>query len=47
LSARHIDALDALLTSWSGQGAVHLPGGIRVRRSSGRLVAETDPVTDF
>lgn len=46
LSGRHVDALDALLTSWSGQGAVHLPGGIRVRRASGRLVADTGPVTD-
>jgi tRNA(Ile)-lysidine synthase len=46
LSARHVDALDALLTSWSGQGAVHLPGAIRVRRTSGRLVADADPVTD-
>jgi tRNA(Ile)-lysidine synthase len=41
LSARHVDALDALLISWSGQGAVHLPGGIRVRRTGGRLVTET------
>jgi tRNA(Ile)-lysidine synthase len=41
LSARHVDALDALLTSWSGQGAVHLPGDIRVRRTGGRLVAVT------
>jgi tRNA(Ile)-lysidine synthase len=41
LSARHIDALDTLLTSWSGQGAVYLPGGVRVRRTGGQLVAET------
>ncbi len=41
LSARHIDALDALLTAWSGQGAVHLPGDFRVRRTSRRLVAES------
>ncbi|MGH3646404.1 MAG: tRNA lysidine(34) synthetase TilS [Micromonosporaceae bacterium] len=39
LSARHIDALDALLVAWSGQGPVHLPGDIRVRRTAGRLVA--------
>lgn len=41
LSARHVDALDALLTRWSGQGAVHLPGGIRVRRAGGRLLVES------
>ena len=39
LSARHVDALDALVTEWSGQGPVYLPGGITVRRVSGRLVA--------
>lgn len=38
LSHRHIDALDALVTDWHGQGAVHLPGGIRAVRDRGALV---------
>jgi tRNA(Ile)-lysidine synthase len=38
LSHRHIEALDALVTDWHGQGAVHLPGGIRVIRDRGALV---------
>jgi tRNA(Ile)-lysidine synthase len=38
LSHRHVEALDALVTDWHGQGAVHLPGGILVRRSRGLLV---------
>ncbi|WP_200210219.1 tRNA lysidine(34) synthetase TilS [Micromonospora coerulea] len=37
LSHRHVDALDALVTQWHGQGAVHLPGGLRVARQEGRL----------
>lgn len=32
LSAAHVDALDALVTRWRGQGAVHLPAGIQVLR---------------
>jgi len=36
-SARHVDALDALVVSWSGQGPVHLPGGARAWRACGRL----------
>jgi tRNA(Ile)-lysidine synthase len=38
LSHRHVEALDALVTAWRGQGAVHLPGGIRVAREGGTLV---------
>ncbi|MBM2617182.1 tRNA lysidine(34) synthetase TilS [Actinoplanes sp. LDG1-06] len=38
LSHRHVEALDALVTDWRGQGAVHLPGGIRVVRDHGALV---------
>nr|WP_240669758.1 tRNA lysidine(34) synthetase TilS [Actinoplanes solisilvae] len=38
LSHRHVEALDALVTDWHGQGAVHLPGGIRVVRERGVLV---------
>ncbi|WP_435737055.1 tRNA lysidine(34) synthetase TilS [Cellulosimicrobium sp. PMB13] len=33
----HVDALDALVVDWRGQGAVHLPGDLRGRRSCGRL----------
>ncbi|MBE1875153.1 ATP-binding protein [Myceligenerans pegani] len=36
-TARHIDALDALVVGWSGQGPAHLPGGARAERSCGRL----------
>ena len=38
LSHRHVEALDALITDWHGQGPVHLPGGIQVARQAGRLV---------
>ncbi|MDQ6850643.1 MAG: tRNA lysidine(34) synthetase TilS [Actinomycetota bacterium] len=45
LSARHVAALDALVTSWHGQGPLELPGGVRVVRASGRLNAiPTSPV---
>ncbi|WP_431892346.1 tRNA lysidine(34) synthetase TilS [Micromonospora haikouensis] len=37
LSHRHVEALDALVTAWHGQGEVHLPGGLRVARRAGRL----------
>lgn len=37
LSAGHLCALDELLTDWHGQLGVDLPGGVRVRRVSGRL----------
>jgi len=39
LSQRHIDALDALVTAWHGQGPVALPGGVTVTRRSGRLIS--------
>ncbi|GAA0480178.1 tRNA(Ile)-lysidine synthase [Paractinoplanes deccanensis] len=38
LSHRHVEALDALVTAWHGQGPVHLPGGIQVARAGGALV---------
>jgi tRNA(Ile)-lysidine synthase len=38
LQAVHLHAVDALLTRWRGQGAVALPGGASVLRTSGRLV---------
>lgn len=37
LSHRHVAALEALVTDWHGQGATHLPGGLRVARRAGRL----------
>ncbi|MBN1171384.1 MAG: tRNA lysidine(34) synthetase TilS [Micromonosporaceae bacterium] len=37
LSSRHIEALDALVTRWHGQKAVHLPTGVRVIRRCGQL----------
>ncbi|NJP34089.1 tRNA lysidine(34) synthetase TilS [Micromonospora thermarum] len=39
LSYRHVAALEALVTGWRGQGAAHLPGGIRVFRRADRLTA--------
>ncbi len=38
LAAAHVDAVDALLLRWRGQGPVHLPGGARAHRACGRLV---------
>jgi tRNA(Ile)-lysidine synthase len=40
LTRRHVLALDRLLTDWHGQGPVALPGGVRVARECGKLVAE-------
>ncbi len=39
LSYRHVTALEALVTGWHGQGAAHLPGGLRVVRRDGRLTS--------
>jgi tRNA(Ile)-lysidine synthase len=39
LSARHVDALDALVTRWHGQRAVALPGALQITRRGGRLTA--------
>jgi tRNA(Ile)-lysidine synthase len=38
LSHRHVEALDALVTGWHGQGPCALPGDIRVARREGELV---------
>jgi len=38
LTSTHIDAVDALIADWSGQGGVDVPG-LRVSREDGRLVA--------
>jgi tRNA(Ile)-lysidine synthase len=37
LSSKHIDALDALVSDWHGQGPAALPGGIWVARQESRL----------
>jgi tRNA(Ile)-lysidine synthase len=39
-TASHVEALDALVMAWRGQGAVGLPGGVRVRRVAGWLRAD-------
>src|SRR5215472_16604098 len=41
LTAGHIDALDALVTSWHGQRGADLPGGVRGQRQRGRLLFTT------
>src|SRR5215472_1154420 len=38
LAARHIEALDSLVTSWHGQRWTDLPGGIRGTRHCGKLL---------
>jgi tRNA(Ile)-lysidine synthase len=40
LTAHHVDALDALVVRWRGQGPVDLPGGVRARRVSARLALD-------
>ncbi|MDN5797902.1 MAG: tRNA lysidine(34) synthetase TilS [Intrasporangium sp.] len=37
VSAAHVESLDALLTSWHGQGPLHVPGGIAVARDNGSI----------
>lgn len=37
LAAVHIEAVDALITNWRGQGPLQLPGPVVVRRTDGRL----------
>ena len=37
LSADHLAAVEAMVTSWRGQGEASLPGGVKVARISGRL----------
>jgi tRNA(Ile)-lysidine synthase len=37
VSADHLSAVEALVTSWRGQGESSLPGGVKVARISGRL----------
>jgi tRNA(Ile)-lysidine synthase len=44
LFAVHVDALDALVTSWRGQVGVDLPGGLRATRQGGRISIAKTPV---
>ena len=45
LTAAHVESLDALLTSWHGQGPLHLPGRVRGSRSGDQVtVAGMRPV---
>jgi len=37
VSADHVSAVEALISAWKGQGALNLPGGVKVERISGRL----------
>jgi tRNA(Ile)-lysidine synthase len=37
VSFTHVEACDALLTGWHGQGPVSLPGGVSASRSAGRV----------
>jgi len=37
ITAEHVASVEALVTSWHGQGACSLPGGVKVSRISGRL----------
>ena len=39
LSQTHLESVDALVTAWHGQAGADVPGGLRVRRVAGRLVA--------
>jgi tRNA(Ile)-lysidine synthase len=46
LAATHIEAVDALITGWRGQGPLQLPGAVEVRRTNGRLAfGETAPAS--
>jgi tRNA(Ile)-lysidine synthase len=43
ITADHVSAIEALVTSWRGQGALDLPGGVKVERISGRLSLLAQP----
>ena len=43
ITADHLAGVDALVTSWHGQGQVSLPGGVKVERISGRLSLLAQP----
>jgi tRNA(Ile)-lysidine synthase len=43
LGHKHVDAVDALVTAWHGQGPTALPGGVHVQRRDGRLTVLAAP----
>jgi tRNA(Ile)-lysidine synthase len=43
ITADHLAGVEALVTSWHGQGALNLPGGVKVERISGRLSLLAQP----
>ena len=43
ITADHLAPVEALVTSWHGQGAISLPGGVKVERISGRLSLLAQP----
>jgi tRNA(Ile)-lysidine synthase len=45
LGHRHVAALDALVTTWHGQGPTALPGGIEVHRRDGLLLSVSPDAT--
>jgi tRNA(Ile)-lysidine synthase len=46
LSAAQVEALDALVTAWRGQGAVHLAGAIAAQRKCGKLEFRAFPSSE-
>ncbi|MCL2668340.1 MAG: tRNA lysidine(34) synthetase TilS [Micrococcales bacterium] len=43
LGVRHVEAVEALVMAWHGQGPVYLPGRVLARRDHGRLRIEPCP----
>jgi len=43
ITADHLAGVEALVTSWHGQGALSIPGGVKVERISGRLSLLAQP----
>lgn len=43
ITADHVASVEALITSWKGQGEISLPGGVKVARLSGRLSLSNQP----
>ncbi|MFJ9557377.1 tRNA lysidine(34) synthetase TilS [Nocardiopsis sp. NPDC101807] len=43
LTARHVRELERLVVDWRGQAHIDLPGGVRGRRSAGRIRFEAGP----
>lgn len=41
ITTAHLAPIEALITNWHGQGAISLPGGVKVERISGRLSLST------